>query len=141
MTINRRSYKELITFSTFKERFEYLRLDGIIGKETFGWERMFNQQFYRSPEWKRVRQEVIARDLGRDLGVEGYDIYGHRVIIHHINPISIDDLGDHADLLLDPNNLITTTHRTHNAIHFGAEVFDNLEPVERKPNDTCPWKQ
>lgn len=136
-----RCYSELVLLPTFKERFEYLRLDGRVGSETFGWERIFNQQFYRSAEWKRVRLMVIARDLGMDLGVDGFVILGQRVVIHHMNPLTIGDLSDHSDKLLNPEYLITTTHRTHNAIHFGAEEFDNLEPVERNPNDTCPWKQ
>lgn len=135
-----RSYSELSRLSTFKERFDYLCLDGQVGRDTFGFDRVFNQQFYRSAEWKHIRNVVIARDLGCDLGVEGYDILGHRVIIHHMNPISLNDLEKHSDQLLNPEYLITTTHRTHNALHYGPDSIKDLEMVIRKPNDTCPWK-
>lgn len=136
-----RCYTELSKLTTFKDRFDYLCLDGKVGKDTFGFDRVFNQQFYRSPEWKHIRNVVIARDLGCDLGVPGYDILGNRVIIHHMNPITLDDLDRHSDQLLNPEYLITTTHRTHNALHYGPDSISDLEIVERRPNDTCPWKK
>lgn len=136
-----RCYTELSKLTTFKDRFDYLCLDGKVGKDTFGFDRVFNQQFYRSSEWKRIRNVVIARDLGCDLGVPGYDIFGNRVIIHHMNPITLDDLDRHSDQLLNPEYLITTTHRTHNALHYGPDSISDLEIVERRPNDTCPWKK
>lgn len=136
-----RTYRELSRLETFEERLDYLMLAGRVGQDTFGFDRYFNQRFYRSMEWKHIRDEVIARDLGCDLGVEGYEINGQRVVIHHLNPITMDDLETHSDQLLNPEFLITTTYPTHNAIHFG--VKNNLFPkqVERTPFDTCPWKQ
>lgn len=136
-----RTYLELSRLETFEERLDYLMLTGRVGQDTFGFDRYFNQRFYRSMEWKHIRDEVIARDLGCDLGVEGYEINGQRVVIHHLNPITMDDLETHSDQLLNPEFLITTTYPTHNAIHFG--VKNNLFPkqVERTPFDTCPWKQ
>lgn len=135
-----RCYTDLCKLQTFKERFDYLKMDGVVGRETFGFDRMFNQQFYRSAEWKHIRNVVIARDLGCDLGVPGFDIMGHRVIIHHMNTITLDDLDRHSDQLLNPEYLITTTHKTHNALHYGTDPNMEFELVERKPNDTCPWK-
>lgn len=136
-----KSYTELSRLQTFEERFEYLRLYGRVGKDTFGFDRIFNQMFYRSNEWKQVRNYVITRDNGCDLGVEGYEIYGQRIIIHHINPIALEDIENHSDILLDPENLITTIHSTHNAIHYGDENLIVREPIERTRNDTCPWKR
>lgn len=135
-----KTYSELITLDTFEERFRYLRLDGTVGVDTFGFDRIFNQRFYTSTEWRRVRDEVIFRDNGCDLGVRGYEI-GGKIIIHHINPIGLDDLDRHSDLLLNPEYLITTTHATHNAIHYGDERLLITAPVERSRNDTCPWKR
>ena len=135
-----KSYNELITLQTFEERFEYLRLKGIVGKETFGFDRWFNQHFYRSAEWKHIRDKVILRDSCCDLGIIGREIYG-KVIIHHINPISLDDIEKKSDLLFDMNNLITTTHDTHNAIHYGDYDLLVHDPIERRPFDTCPWKK
>lgn len=135
-----KTYSELITLDTFEERFRYLRLDGTVGVDTFGFDRIFNQRFYTSTEWRRVRDEVIFRDNGCDLGVRGYEI-GGKIIIHHINPICLDDLDRHSDLLLNPEYLITTTHATHNAIHYGDERLLITAPVERSRNDTCPWKR
>lgn len=135
-----KTYSELITLATFEERFRYLRLDGTVGVDTFGFDRIFNQRFYTSTEWRRVRDEVIFRDNGCDLGVRGYEI-GGKIIIHHINPICLDDLDRHSDLLLNPEYLITTTHATHNAIHYGDERLLITAPVERSRNDTCPWKR
>lgn len=134
-----RSYNELIRLETFEERFEYLRLGGIVGESTFGFDRYVNQMFYRSPEWKRVRREVIARDNGCDMADEDHPI-GGRIIIHHINPIELEDIEESTEFLLDPNNLVCVSELTHNAIHFGDKSLLPEEYVERKPFDTCPWK-
>lgn len=134
-----RTYSELVSFPTFKERYEYLRLNGSVGLDTFGFDRYLNQEFYRSKEWKSIRDQVIIRDNGCDLGVDGYEIYG-RIVIHHMNPILQTDILDRTQLLLDPDYLICTTHATHNAIHYGDEGLLPREPVERTRNDTCPWK-
>lgn len=136
-----KTYSELCKLKTFEERFKYLQLnDGRVGEDTFGYERYLNQQFYRSREWKRLRDELIVRDNGCDLGVEGYNIYG-RVIIHHMNPITKDDILNQTDYLMNPEFLICTTHNTHNAIHYGDESLLILDPIERTKNDTCPWKR
>lgn len=132
-------YSELIRLPTFQARYRYLRLSGAVGKETFGFDRYMNQFFYRSPEWKRVRDIVIARDGGCDLGIPGREIF-RRPIIHHMNPISPEDIRDRKDFILDPEYLITTIHDTHLAIHYGDETLLLQEPVERRPNDTCPWR-
>lgn len=136
-----RSYTELSRLSTFEERYQYLRLNGSVGKETFGFDRYLNQVFYqRSQKWKSIRDRVILRDLGCDLGVEGFEIYG-KVLVHHMNPITLYDLEHETEFLLDPEFLICTTHNTHNAIHYGDESLLITTPVERRPYDTCPWKQ
>lgn len=134
-----RTYSELIRLPTFKERFEYLSLDGKVGKETFGFDRYMNQIFYRSARWKRIRDKVIIRDLGCDLGIEGYEING-RIIIHHMNPLLLKDIVDETEFLMNPEYLISTTHSTHNAIHYGDESLLILDPIVRVKNDTCPWK-
>lgn len=136
---NIKTYSELITLPTFKERFNYLRLDGFVGRETFGFDRYINQIFYRSQKWKSVRDFVIIRDNGCDLGVEGYEIHG-KILIHHMNPITIDDILTESDYLLDPEFLISTIHNTHNAIHYGDEDLLITMPVERTKHDTCPWR-
>lgn len=136
-----RSYSELSKLETFEDRFNYLRLNGQVGRDTFGFDRIFNQQFYLSREWKRTRDHVIIRDNGCDLGVEGYEIHGQRIIIHHLNPISLEDIEKQTDFLLDPEYLITTIHLTHNAIHYGDENLLTRAPVERQRNDTCPWRR
>lgn len=141
MTMGIRTYSELSQIRTFAERFDYLRLNGEVGKDTFGFDRIFNQRFYRSKEWSRVRDHVILRDLGCDLGVPGHDIFGQRIIIHHMNPISLEDIERKSSFLLDPEYLITTIHSTHNAIHYGDENLLTRSPVERTKNDTCPWRQ
>ena len=138
-TTNIRTYSELIQLPTFEERFDYLRLDGVVGKDTFGFDRYLNQQFYRSSEWKRIRNQVIVRDNGCDLGIDEYEIYG-RILIHHMNPISIEDLQYMSDLLMNPEYLICVSHRTHNAIHYGDESLIVTAPIERSQNDTCPWR-
>lgn len=138
--MNIRTYSELCKLQTFEERFQYLRLKGSVGKDTFGFDRYLNQLFYqRSHKWKSIRDEVIIRDNGCDLGVEGYDIH-ERIIIHHMNPITVDDLLNETDYLLDPEFLIATTHNTHNAIHYGDASLLVPIPMERRKYDTCPWK-
>lgn len=134
-----KSYEELKTLDTFEERFRYLKLDGVVGDPYFGFMRMLNQDFYRSAEWKRARSAAIARDLGCDLGIEGREIFSN-IIVHHINPISIEDLKNGAESLIDLNNLICVCKRTHDAIHYSDESILNLDFVERKPNDTIPWR-
>lgn len=124
---------------TFEERYQYLRLDGVIGEDTFGFDRYLNQTFYRSQRWKRVRDQVIVRDNGCDLGIEGHEIYG-KVLIHHMNPITIRDIENESDFLLNPEYLICVTHNTHNAIHYGDEGLLVKGPIERTKNDMCPWR-
>lgn len=139
-----RCYSELITYSSFEDRFRYLSLDGIVGEETFGAHRWLNQVFYKSAEWKKVRNEIIIRDNACDLGVEGHEILQYRgikLMIHHINPITMEDIYNHSFKLVDPENLITTIKRTHDAIHYGDESGIYHDPIERRPNDTCPWKR
>lgn len=138
---NFKCYSELITLPTFEERFEYLRLDGDVGKETFGFDRYLNQQFYNSYEYRKFRRNIIMRDVGCDLGLEEYPING-LIILHHINPISPDDiLRRNLKILLDPENVICVGLRTHNAIHYGDSSSLITKPIERKPNDTCPWRR
>lgn len=134
-----KTYSELITFSTFEERFEYLQLKGIVGQETFGFDRYLNQILYNSKEWKHLRNEIIVRDNGCDLSLEGFEIHG-RILIHHINPITIDDVIKRREMVFDPENLICVTHNTHNAIHYGDKSLLITGPIERRANDTCPWK-
>ena len=136
---NIKTYSELITIPTFEERFEYLKLDGQVGVETFGFNRYLNQAFYKSDKWLSIRDYVITRDNGCDLGMESYDIYG-RILIHHINPITKDDIIQRSRILLDPENLITTVKRTHDAIHYGDSNLLMKVPIERRKNDTCPWR-
>ena len=135
-----RTYSELSKLKTFKERFEYLKLDGLIGEETFGWDRYLNQVFYKSPEWRSTRDKIIVRDNGRDLGVEGYDIFG-KIIIHHMNPMSLGDLANRNPDIFNPEYLICVSHETHNAIHYGDVNQLNLGLIERTANDTCPWRK
>jgi len=138
---NIRTYSELIKLHTFKERFNYLKLDGLVGRETFGYDRYINQQLYqRNPRWKKARDKVIIRDNGCDLGVEGYEIFG-KIIVHHMNPITMDDILNDRDWIYDPEFLICTVHNTHNAIHYGDEQLLMTAPTVRTKNDTCPWKQ
>lgn len=137
---NPKSYSELISLQTYDERLNYLKLFGQVGRDTFGFDRYINQQFYRSTEWKHLRKKIFLRDNGCDLGIEGYDIIDPRsIIIHHINPLSIDDFKTNNDLLLNPDNLITVSRWTHNLIHFGDEERIPVA-LTRSPNDTCPWK-
>lgn len=140
-----RTYSELITLPTFMDRYRYLRLGGNVGEETFGFDRYLNQLFYKSDEWLAIRDHVILRDTGncdycRDLGVDGHDIRG-RILIHHMNPITKDDIIHRTKFLLDPEYLICTTKNTHDAIHYGNEDLLITAPVERTRYDTCPWRQ
>ena len=136
-----RTYDELITIPTFEERFKYLQLYGMVGESTFGHDRIFNQMFYHSDEWKAARRKVILRDLGHDLGMkeDEYEIMG-MIFVHHMNPISIDDLKYKTKYLLDLNFLISTSDNTHRAIHYGDQSLLNVKPINRSPHDTCPWK-
>lgn len=134
-----RTYSELIKIPTFLERFKYLKLNGSVGIDTFGFDRYLNQTFYRSYEWKRLRNDIIVRDMGCDLGLEGYDIFD-KILVHHMNPIGPDDIIHRSDYLLDPEFLICTSKLTHDAIHYGDEQILYQDPVIRTPGDTCPWR-
>ena len=136
---NIRTYSELITFQTFKERYKYLRLRGFVGEETFGYDRYLNQVFYKSKEWMDIRDYVIVRDNGCDLGMPGHEIHG-RILIHHMNPITKEDILRRSEFLLDPEYLISTIKLTHDAIHYGDENLLMDEPIVRTKNDTCPWR-
>jgi hypothetical protein len=138
MTSKIRTYSELVKFETFEERFRYLALSGVVGDPTFGYDRWLNQDFYSSREWKLARRDVIARDLGCDLGIEGYEIH-ERALVHHMNPMVLEDLSEGNRSIVDPEFLITVTHRTHNAIHYGDERQLPRPIVERKPGDTKLW--
>lgn len=135
-----KSYKELVWIPTFEERAEYLKLSGKVGEDTFGFDRIFNQMFYRSQEWQDIRSKVIARDLGCDLAIADREIFG-KILVHHMNPIDVNDIRHSSDILLDPNYLICVSHETHNYIHYGRKRIEQTLPKERKPNDMCPWKQ
>ena len=134
-----RTYSELITIPTFEERFEYLQLKGSVGKDTFGYDRYLNQVLYRSPEWKRLRNQIIIRDGGCDLACDGYDVYG-KVLIHHLNPITVEDVLARSRKVFDPDNLVCVSHNTHNAIHYGDVDLLVTGPIIRTKNDTCPWR-
>lgn len=135
-----RTYSELSQLKSFEERYRYLKLSGCVGEDTFGFDRYLNQIFYKSKIWKSIRNKVIIRDNGCDLGIIGREIYG-RIYIHHMNPITIKDIESQSEYLLNPEFLISTTHSTHNAIHYGDETLLVGNPIERSRNDTCPWKQ
>lgn len=134
-----RTYSELIKMPTFTERFEYLRLDGIVGEETFGFDRYLNQIFYKSKEWLEARDYVIVRDFGCDLGIDGREIFG-RILVHHMNPIRKEDIISRSKILLNPEYLICVSKSTHDAIHYGDGSLLISEPIERTKNDTCPWR-
>ena len=141
MSMSIKTYSELITLPTFEERFRYLKLDGSVGKETFGYDRIINQHLYqRNPRWKKSRDTVIIRDNGCDLGMEGFEIQG-KIIVHHMNPITLEDVLKDRDWIYDPEFLICTVHNTHNAIHYGDERLLIIAPTERTPYDTCLWKR
>jgi hypothetical protein len=136
-----KTYSELITLPTFEQRYEYLRLGGTIGEETFGCDRWLNQVFYKTREWKDFRRNIIVRDMGCDLGISDREIHGI-ILIHHINPISINDIRNRRlDVILNPENAICTSHNTHNAIHYGDDSLLVKVPIARSRNDTCPWRQ
>lgn len=138
--MNIKTYSELITLPTFEERFRYLKLDGRVGEKTFGFDRYINQIFYKSKEWRSIRDYVIARDNGCDLGIEGREIYG-KVLIHHMNPITKEDILNCSEFILNPEYLISTIKNTHDAIHYSDENLLIISPIERTKNDTCPWRQ
>ncbi len=139
MKTGNRKYSELILLPTFEERFEYLKLGGSVGKETFGWNRIFNQEFYHSREWQTLRRDVIARDNGCDLGIEDREIFD-RIIIHHINPMTLEQLTEGGEDLFDMENFICCSHNTHEAIHYGdSSLLVKTEVVERRPGDTKLW--
>lgn len=140
MTTKIRTYSEVIMLPTFKERYQYLKLDGGVGIETFGYDRYLNQILYRTSEWKRFRREIILRDNGCDLASPGYEIYG-KILVHHINPITVEDIVNRHSNIFDPENVICVTHDTHNAIHYGDEELLLTGPIDRQPNDTCPWRR
>lgn len=133
-----RSYRELRRLETLEDRYAYLRVTSAVGIETFGFERWLNQAFYTSTQWKHTRQQVIARDRGCDLGVEGYELFD-RIVIHHMNPITVDQVTQGDPAILDPEYLISVSHRTHNAIHYGDERLLVKAPVDRRPGDTKLW--
>ena len=136
-----KSYSELSKINTYLERFEYLKIGGKTGEQTFGTERYLNQILYKSPEWKSFRRNIIIRDLGMDMGFDGFPIDGI-ILIHHINPITAQDILDRSRIIFDPENVISVSKRTHNAIHYGdSGLLDVDILVERRPNDTCPWRR
>lgn len=135
-----KTYSELITLPTFEERYRYLRLSGMVGMDTFGYDRYLNQALYQSQEWKSIRDFVIVRDNGCDLGIEDYKIHG-RIYVHHMSPLIPQDFKVSSNFLLDPEYLICTTHATHNAIHYGDENIIAKGPIVRTKNDTCPWRR
>lgn len=134
------TYSEMIALPTFEERFQYLQLNGVVGEDTFGFDRWINQNFYQSTEWRMLRNRIIVRDHGCDLGIEGREIY-RGIIIHHMNPITKPDILSKNEFVMNPEYLICVSHRTHQAIHYGDESLLLTIPKERGKNDTCPWKQ
>lgn len=140
MNMNTRSYSEMLQFDNYIDRFNYLKLGGKVGRETFGFDRYLNQTLYRSEEWKRFRRDVILRDNGLDLGMNGYEIHD-KILIHHINPLTPDDVINRSHKIFDMNNVISCSLNTHNAIHYGDASLLIADPIERTPYDTCPWKK
>ena len=137
--MNIRTYSELITIPTFEERYNYLKLNGIVGKETFGYDRYLNQLLYRSSDWRSFRDRIIIRDNGCDLACEGFELQS-RIIIHHIDPITVEDILNKHPKVFDPENVVSTSHNTHLAIHYGDKNLISITPINRYKNDTCPWK-
>jgi len=137
---NIKTYSELIKLPTFEERYEYLKIGGKVGEETFGFDRYLNQNFYKSKEWISVRNKVIARDNGCDLATPGREIRESTILVHHMNPITKEDILNRSDLLLNPEYLICTVKNTHDAIHYGSDEILYKDPIVRSKNDTCPWK-
>lgn len=136
-----RTYSELMSLPTFEERYRYLKLNGRVGEDTFGFDRYLNQQFYKTDEWRSLRDEIIIRDNGCDLGVLDREIKGQKILVHHMNPITKEDILNQSDFLLNPEYLICVTKNTHDAIHYGDEGLLVTIPKERAMNDTCPWKK
>ena len=141
MKKNIRTYSELSKLKTFRERYEYLKLDGAVGEETFGFDRYINQMFYKSEEWKRIRNYVITRDNGCDIGIHDRKIVDSVILVHHMNPITKEDIINKNEILLDPEYLITTIKPTHDTKHYGDESILAEDLVIRSKNDTCPWKR
>ena len=140
--MNIRTYSELSELTTFEERYRYLRLSGVVGESTFGFDRYLNQIFYKSDRWRSIRNEIIVRDKGCDLGIEEYEIGEHqKLYIHHMNPLTVKDIVMESEFLLNPEYLICTTHHTHNAIHYGDDTILLRGPIVRTKNDTCPWRR
>lgn len=137
--MNIRTYSELITIPTFEERYNYLKLNGIVGKETFGYDRYLNQLLYRSSDWRSFRDRIIIRDNGCDLACKGFELQS-RIIIHHIDPITVEDILNKHPKVFDPENVVSTSHNTHLAIHYGDKNLISITPINRHKNDTCPWK-
>lgn len=135
-----KTYSELLKFVTFEDRFNYLMLNGGVAEKTFGFDRWLNQNFYRSAEWRSIRDFVIIRDGGCDLAMDGYEIYD-KIIVHHMNPIEQSDILHSSDILINPEYLVCVSHNTHNAIHYGDASLLMTAPIERRPGDTCPWKR
>lgn len=135
-----KTYSELISYNTFEDRLHYLKLNSKVGFDTFGFDRYMNQMFYRSKEWKDIRNYVIARDKACDMALEGFEIFD-KIIIHHMNPIGPEDIKHSNDILLDPEQLVCVSHLTHNAIHYGTDELRVRQVVERRPNDTIPWRR
>lgn len=138
LTMRIRTYSELRHLTTFEERFDYLVLSGAVGKETFGFDRYINQGFYGSREWANIRHYIISRDNGCDLGIPGYEVHAD-ILVHHMNPITVDEIKHGDEKIIDPEYLITTTKRTHNAIHYGNRAFSPKVMLQRTPNDTKLW--
>lgn len=134
-----KTYNELLAFKTFDERFDYLKISGLVGEETFGYSRYLNQLLYRSPEWRHLRKEIILRDNGCDLGLDNYEING-KIMVHHINPITLQDIENRNPKIYDMNNLITVSFDTHQAIHYGNKDMLHYEIIDRRPNDMIPWR-
>lgn len=136
---NTKTYSELMTLPTFLERYRYLRIGGSVGKETFGYDRYLNQILYKTDKWKAFRRSIVIRDEGNDMGCEGFEV-SERLTVHHIDPITVDDVLNEHPKVFDPENVICVSHNTHMAIHYGSEDTLIMAPPERRPNDTCPWR-
>lgn len=134
------TYTNMMSYNSFIDRYRYLKLSGIIGEDTFGFDRYLNQMFYKSPEWRQFRNHIITRDLGCDLAHPDYEI-GGPIIIHHLNPITKEDILERSDFLMNPEYAVCVSHNTHRAIHYGDESLLFIEPIIRRPNDTSPWRK
>lgn len=135
-----RTYSDLVKLGTFVERYQYLKLHGVVGGDTFGFDRYLNQVLYRSKEWRDLRHRIIVRDNGCDMALEGWDICGP-VTVHHMNPLTVKDVDERNPDIFEPEFLVCVSHNTHNAIHYGDESLLPKEPIERRAGDTCPWKK